>query len=218
MRWRRQAFYVAAGLILLSPLEAPQLLAFPYVEQIGTHRIYSEVPIEPELKAVVRAGDALAAHSSIADADAHQAVFLTNGGWRWAWLTLTFGGAFAISRPGSEVIIVNRSNPAADAVFTPRNVGGKRALSATLAHEMTHGAIRKHFGMLADWRYPTWLREGYCDYVAGGSSLTDAEAKRLTASGTPHPALVYWRGRKRVESELERNGGSVDGLFARLGA
>jgi hypothetical protein len=218
LRWRRQAFYVAAGLILLSPLEAPQLLAFPYVEQIGTHRIYSEVPIEPGLKAVVRAGDTLAARSPIWDADAHQAVFLTNGGWRWAWLTLTSRGAFAISRPGSEVIIVNRSNAAADAVFTPRSLGGKRALSATLAHEMTHGAIRKHFGMLADWRYPTWLREGYCDYVAGGSSLTDAEAKALTASGTPHPALVYWRGRKRVESELQRNGGSVDGLFARFGA
>jgi hypothetical protein len=218
LRWRRQAFYVAAGLILLSPLEAPQLLAFPYAEQMGTHRIYSEVPIEPELKAVVRAGDALAARSPISDADAHQAVFFTNGGWRWAWLTLTSRGAFAISRPGSEVIIVNRSNAADDAVFTPRSVGGKRVLSATLAHEMTHGAIRKHFGMLADWHYPTWLREGYCDYVAGGSSLTDAEAKALAASGTPHPALVYWLARKRVESELQRNGGSVDGLFARFGA
>jgi hypothetical protein len=131
---------------------------------------------------------------------------------------LTSRGAFAISRPGSEVIIVNRSNAAADAVFTPRRVGGKRALSATLAHEMTHGAIRRHFGILADWRYPAWLREGYCDYVAGGGSLTDAQAKALMESGTPHSALVYWRGRKRVESELQRNGGSVDGLFSRLGA
>ena len=218
MSWRRQAFYGAAGLLMLSPLEAPQLLAFPYFEQIGRHRIYSETPIAPELKAVVRAGDILAARSPISDADAHQPIFLTDGGWRWGWLTLTSHGAFAISRPGSEVIIVNRSNAAADAVFTQRSVGGKRALSATLAHEMTHGAIRKHFGILADWRYPAWLREGYCDHVAGGSSLTDAEAKSLTASGTPHPALVYWRGRKRVEFELQRDGGSVDSLFASSGA
>jgi hypothetical protein len=59
LSWRRPAFYAAAGLLLLSPLEAPQLLAFPYVEQIGGHRIYSEAPIAPELKAVVRAGDTL---------------------------------------------------------------------------------------------------------------------------------------------------------------
>lgn len=218
MSWKRQAFYVAAGLLLLSPLEAPQLLAFPYVEQIGRHRIYSEVPIARELRAVVSAGDSLAARSPIADAHARQAIFLTDGGWRWAWLALTSRGAFAISRPGSEVIIVNRSNASANAVFTSRSVGGKRSLSATLAHEMTHGAIRKHFGILADWRYPAWVREGYCDHVAGSSSLTDAEATALAASGTPHPALVYWHGRKRVESELQRNGGSVDALFARSGA
>lgn len=218
MNWKRQALYAAAGLLLVLPLEAPQLLAFPYVQQIGRHRIYSESPIAPELKAIVAAGDSLADRSPISDPSAHQPIFLTEGGWRWAWLTLVSGGAFAISRPGSEVIVVNRSDAGADAVFTPRSIGGKRALSATIAHEMTHGAIRKHFGILADWRYPAWLREGYCDYVSGGSSLTDAEAEALIAGGSTHPALVYWRGRKRVEGELQRNGGSVDRLFARSGA
>lgn len=218
MSWRRQASYAAALLFFVSPLEAPQLLAFPYVEEIAGHRVYSEAPIAPELRAVVSAGDTLAGRSPISDRNAHQPIFLTAGGWRWTWLALTSRGAFALSRAGSEVIVVNRSDPAQDAVFTPRGVGGKRALSATIAHEMTHGAIRKHFGVLADWRYPVWLREGYCDYVAGGSSLTDADARKLIASGTDHPALVYWRGRKRVEAELQRDGGSVDRLFSSFGA
>jgi len=83
---------------------------------------------------------------------------------------------------------------------------------------MTHTAIRKHFGLFADRRYPTWLREGYCDYVAGGGSLTDAEAAALIKFDPRHAALVYWRGRKRVETELNQLGGSVDALFKANGA
>lgn len=218
MSWRRQALYVAAALLLLSPLEAPQLLAFPYVEQIGPHRVYSEMPIAQKLGEIIAAGDALAARSPIASSDTHQPIFLTKGGWRWAWLALTSRGAFALSRPGSEAIVVNRSGFSTDTVSTDRQIGGTRALSATIAHEMTHAAIRKRFGVAADWRYPSWLREGYCDYVAGSGSLSDAEARRLLASGSSHPALVYWQGRKRVEAELQRNGGAVDALFAKFGA
>lgn len=218
MRWRRQALYTAAGLFIFSPLEAPQLLAFPYSRQIGPHRVYSEEPITRSVAAVVSNGDALARRSAIAEPAPHQPIFLTRGGWRWRWLALTASDAFAFSRAFSEVIVVNRSEPASDAVFTSRQVGSKRALSATIAHEMTHGAIRSRFGVLADWRYPAWLREGYSDYVAGESSLSDKVASQLIANGRSHPALVYWLGRKRVETELERNGLSVDALFAKFRA
>jgi hypothetical protein len=79
---------------------------------------------------------------------------------------------------------------------------------------MTHGAIRRHFGVLADARYPQWLREGYCDFVAGGGTLSDAEAITLSKANPRDPALAYWRGRQRVAAELSRNGGSVERLFA----
>lgn len=79
---------------------------------------------------------------------------------------------------------------------------------------MTHGLIRRHFGLLADWRYPAWLREGYCDDVAGGGSLTDAAAASLLRDGQSVPALAYWQGRKRVERRMATNDGSVDRLFA----
>ena len=49
-------------------------------------------------------------------------------------------------------------------------------------------------------------------------SLTDAEAAALVKSDPRHAALVYWRGRKRVETELNQLGGSVDALFKANGA
>ena len=214
MRWRRQALYGAAVIIFLSPVAAPQLLAFPYSAKLGQHRIYSETPISPHLSAIIGDADSRAATSPIGLPDARQPIFLTDGGWRWAWLALTSRSAFAISRPLFETIVVNRSDHSKDAVFRPAAVGGRRTLSGTLAHEMTHGAIRAHFGAMADFRYPAELREGYCDYVAGGGSLSDEEAAQLVKSDPGHPALKYWRGRKRIEADLKRNGGNVDALFA----
>ncbi len=213
MNWRRAAFALL-GLLLVSPIAAPQLLAFPYSGQIGAHRVYSEAPVTPEVQRVVARADALASRSPIAVQPADTPIFLTQGGWRWAWLTLNWRGTFAITRPLTENIVVNRSNAAADAVYNGGQSGGRRTLSGTIAHEMTHNAIRRRFGQLADFKYPIWLREGYCDYVAGGGSLSDEEARRLIAAGSKHPALEYWRGRKRVTAILQRNGGSVDALFA----
>ncbi len=83
-----------------------------------------------------------------------------------------------------------------------------------IAHEQTHGLIRARYGSLADVRYPAWLREGYCDVVAGGGSLSDAQAALLDRRDPSHPALLYYHGRKRVEALLRADGGSVDRLFA----
>ena len=214
MSWKRQGVYVLLILAAVSPAFAPQLLAFPYSAEVEGHRVYSETPIPARFAALIAEADRRAAASPIAQTKRDQPIFLTRGGWRWTWLTGQTRGSFAITRPLTEAIVVNRSDPARDLVTTRRDVAPETSLTRVLAHEMTHGAIRAHFGLAADWKYPTWVREGYCDYVGGGTSLTDAEAAKLMARHQQHPALVYWQGQKRVGAELKRNGGSVDALFA----
>ncbi|QIK79763.1 hypothetical protein G7077_13460 [Sphingomonas piscis] len=164
--------------------------------------------------AAVRRADALVAASPL-PTKANQSIFLTQGGLRWHWLSQRGAdGPFGLSRPMVETIVINKNDPGADAVFRRSRVGGKRALSSTITHEITHGAIRRKFGILADKRYPQWLTEGLCDYVAGRSTLTDEEAEALEQSDPGHPALLYWRGHKRVKTALLRSGGSVPKLFA----
>ena len=123
-------------------------------------------------------------------------------------------GAFAFSPPLTGGIVVNRSSLAEDAVWADRAVGGRRTLAGILAHESCHEMERRHFGLASDWTKPVWLREGYCDYVAQESSLSDADYAALRARSVNHPAMAYLEGRRRVAAELAANGGNVDALFA----
>jgi hypothetical protein len=212
--WRWVIVFVFV--VLVAPVLAPQLLAFPHRTQIAAHVVYSVKPFSPHLAEIVAEADDLVARSpSGSFREPNQPIFLTDGGWRWFWLAGTAQRAFAVTRPLNEAIIVNRSSPSSGKVLNGRVVGGQRSLSGVIAHEMTHGSIRAHFGVIADFRYPADLREGYCDYVAGSGSLTDEQAQALIKQGVNHPALPYWRGRKRVERELAKPGSTIEHLFGR---
>ena len=203
----------AAFLIAASPLMAPQLLAFPYSYESEIGTIRSEQPLSPQLIAdlVTQTRERLAT-SPIASKNERRPIFLTDGGWRWGWLANSSRGAFALTRPLTRAVVVNRVETRDATVRNGKGVGGKRRLAAVLAHEFTHGLIRRRYG-LASVTFPQWKVEGYCDHVAGESSLTAEDAARLEAAGTAHPALPYYHGRQRVAAILAANGGSVDRLF-----
>jgi hypothetical protein len=202
----------AAVLLLASPLMAPQLLAFPYRAKVGTHLVYSEQPIAPQLRGIVERADAKLLAEPLGKArPLDQSIFLTNGSWRWRWLAISAGDALALSRPIGEPVIVNHSDPSRDTMTNGH--GAVRKLSDVLAHEMTHGAIRAHFGLFRAMTFPAERVEGYCDHVVGSSTLSDAQVEALIRTGQDSPGLLYWRGRKAVERDLRANGGSVDRLF-----
>lgn len=210
-RWWRWGVMLMLAL-LVSVQTAPQLLAFPYKAQIGDWTIRSEQPIPPAIGRVMARTDGLLAASPI-NRPQPRSVFLTDGGWRWSVLALQSAGAFGLTRPLREAIIINRNDVAADLVFNGRAVAGRRSLSGTVAHEASHGLLRQRYGVIATLLMPTWQVEGYCDHVAQESTLEDALARRMIAAGDEHPALVYWQGRKRVEMLLAQSGGAVDAVM-----
>lgn len=199
----------------VTPVYAPQLLAFPYRTSTPIGTVWSESPIAPALLAEASATvRARMETTPLAGPAERRPIYLTDGGWRWTWLAPGTQSAFALSRPITKAVIVNRANLLGEAAVGNPTADRKRTLGSLLAHEFTHGLIRRQYGEVASLRFPSWKVEGYCDHVAGESTLDPAEAFRLGAAGQKHPALVYLRGRQRVEAELARNGGSVDRLFA----
>lgn len=191
--------------LLASPVFAPQLLAFPYRAESAIGPVRSERAIDAA--ALARVGDEtrrLLSRSPISRPNDVRPIYLTQGGWRWRWLALSSAGSFAVTRLLTKAIVVNRSDLAADRVWNGRAVGGERHLGTVLAHEVTHGDIRHRYGLLRSARYPQWLVEGYAEHVAGESSLSADDVRRLEAAGTAHPALAYYHGRLRVDEQAER--------------
>ena len=193
---------------------APETLIWPYKAKIGETQIYSEKPIPSEMTSVLALSDDLLSKSDIYSDGYGKRIFLTKGGWRWKFLSLTSSGAFGHSSGLTEAIVVNRSSIANDWVRNGKAIGGERKLSSLIAHERTHGLIRAHFGRFRSRLFPTWKVEGYSDYIAGQSSLSAANVAELKRRGEQHPAMVYYEGRKKVMQALDVEGKTVDELFA----
>lgn len=114
----------------------------------------------------------------------------------------------------TENTIFNRHDLARNLVYSRRTVGAQRRLSADIAHEVTHSLIRDHFGIMKSLSAPKWVIEGYCDHVAGESTLSADEVARLQAAHIVHPVVANYHARLRVAGILRQNGNSVDRLFA----
>ena len=205
----------AASFLFIAARIFPQLLWFQHYQKSGQFEVWSESPIDRgKLDSVLSEAQRLAATSPYYRQSKTRRVFLTSGGWRWHWLALQSSGAFAISMPVRENIVINRSSTREGLAWNGRTVGGVRRLGPLIAHEDCHGMLRDRFGLIVDFRLPAWLREGYCDHVAQESSLSDAAYADLQQRREYHPALPYYEGRKRVEAVLAANGNNVDALFA----
>ena len=192
----------------------PETLIWPYKATIGDTKNYAERPIAPEMASVLAQSDVLLRNSKIYSDGYGKRIFLTDGGWRWKFLSLNLSGAFALSTSITEDIVINRSSIKANWVRIDRTIGGERKLSSVIAHERTHGLIRARYGVLASRFQPVWKREGYCDYIAGATSLSAAQVAELKRRGEQHPAIVYYEGREKVRQALDVEGKTVDQLFA----
>lgn len=213
--WTINTLLGVVGLFLASCIMAPQLLAFPYVERIGTSTLYAEQPIDRQAAARVLArADARLRTSPLYTAPVGTRVFLTSGGWRWHVLALTSSNSLGFTRPGSDLVsdavILHRSDVARDSVST---AFGTRSLSGVIAHERTHIMVRRHLGLFAGVSQPRWISEGYADHVAGESTLSAERVAQLRAAGSSHPAIFYYESRRRVAAALSANGGDVRALM-----
>lgn len=213
-KWSRAlgALALLLAAILAAIFFAPWALAFPHRTQLGEITVYSEAPIEPRLEAILGRAAKLTEASAIAAPLGRRTLYLTDGGWRWALLSLpTSRGAFAVTRPLTGNIVVNRASIGEDTVHNNAMIANRRSLSGTIAHETTHLLIRDRYG-LAAMTFPDWKVEGYCDFVAQESSLSEAQAALLKAQGRSTPALRYFDARRQVAAVLA-SGKSVDQLF-----
>ena len=206
MNRRGKVAIISIVALLVVPTAAPAMLFFPYSAQSGGHQVYSETPIDQAaLDLITKRSASLVQASPLARPSEPRQIFLTEGGWRWLWLTTRSRNAFAISQRVGEAIIFNRSDLASDRVRNGGAVGGERTVSGVLAHEICHGMLRRPFGFTVDLSKPQWLREGYCDHVAKESTYRSRSPSSI-------------RGEKHARSLISKSASASPPSFAATAA
>ena len=204
---------VAVAYLLL--ITFPQAL-FGYSADHGKFRVYSREPMAPEIQKVLDAAEERLRTSPIYDHEDRRDIYLTGGFGMYAFLSHKAYDAFANSVPFVDNVFINKADVAADRVFIRRSYSNSRSLSGVIAHETAHLFIRKRYGTVSSIFLPTWKVEGYCEYVAGDSTIPlDEGVRRWRESPADDTGFRYTKYHLMVKHLLENEKLSVEEMFDR---
>jgi hypothetical protein len=162
---------------------------------------------------------ALLARSSINDPGMEHRLYLCDGRFKRMLLSRKAYAAFGLTyaSPSRRNTILNRTDVAANLVWSDAPKHNRRPLSAVIAHERVHALMGRRYGDLACFRMPVWKAEGYCEYIAGGPSFDVAEGKRLIREGKEEASgpFRYFRYGLMVRYLIDVEGLGIDEVVAR---
>ena len=165
-----------AGLLGLAILHS-LLVVFP--QPLLRHRVshanftvYAPEPFPPEIHPVLDRSRALLAASTIDEPDLRRKVYLLNSYRLMRFLLVRNVHFGAILITGGIYIA---DGDATRDVARCKKLGPRdnrqRTLSGAIVHEATHDLIRRRVGFWEDRRLPTWVKEGYCDFISRENAI-----------------------------------------------
>lgn len=206
---------VAAYVLLLC---FPQVL-FAHEVSYKKFTVYSREPLDQNVYPILDKVETRLSASTINDRTVTPRIFLINSHRWYRIMSLYIGGnSFGKGFPmlPTTNVFINRSDLGTDQVFRDSAAHNQRQLSGVIAHETTHLLIRKRFGYLKNLTTPAWKKEGYCEYVAGGSTLDyETGVKLWKASPKDGTGYLYFKYYMLVKHLLDHEKMSVDDLFNR---
>lgn len=209
---------VSAGVAYVLLLSFPQVL-FAHEISYRNLKVYSREPLDQNIYAVLDKVESRLAASEINNQEIRPKIFITNSHGLYAFISLYFGsnsfGKGFAALPTNNIFI-NKSDVAKDLVFRRAVANNERSLSGVIAHETTHLLIRKKFGYWRNLTMPVWKKEGYAEYVAGGSTLSyETGVKMWKENPKDGTGYHYFKYYMLVKYLLEHDKLSVEDLFNR---
>ena len=212
----RVAAFLGVGYLLI--LCCPQVL-FAHQVVYRRYTVCSTGTIDPGLTVVLDRVDSLLATSPIADRALRPRIVLFDRPGGYAALSLfhggrSFGKSFVALPPDN--VFINAHDVAHDLVFRGAAENDVRSLSGVIAHEVTHLLVRRKFGYWRNLAFPAWKKEGYAEYVAGGSTLPYETGVRMwRARPEDSTGYRYFQYSMVVKYLLEHEGLTAEALFDR---
>ncbi len=213
---RYSFFLIVAAFVFL--LVYPQVL-FAHEVRYKNFTVYSRQPLDQSIYTVLDRVEAQLSASPINDANVQPKIFLTNSQKLYSLLSLYIGSnSFGKGYPllPTKNVFINEADVSRDLVFRKAATGSQRSLSGVISHEITHLHIRNKFGYLRNVTMPSWKKEGYCEYVAGGSTLDyESGVKLWKANPNDGTGYQYFKYYLTVKYLLETDKLTVKDLFNR---
>jgi len=216
----RRMYRIGSGTLTVVALAYLLLLIFPqillaYSADYGKFTVYSSETIEPGITSVLDSAESRLRRSPLYDETVARRIYLTRSFGMYTLLSNKAYRSFANSVPFINNVIVNQSDISADRVLVNREKNNSRSLSGVIAHEVTHLFIRQRYGTIRASLMPTWKNEGYCEYVAGDSTISLEEGMRLWRENPSDDASYrYIKYHLMVKHLLEDENMTVDQFFA----
>jgi hypothetical protein len=212
--------YVVVTLVAIYLL----LLTFPQIlfAREMSHKnfsVYSREPLEQSVYGVLDQVESRLSTSSINSDQLQPKIILTNSYRLYGALSLflggnSFGKGYALLPTNN--IFINQADLGKDLVYRNAPQNNQRSLSGVIAHETVHLLIRKRFGYWRNLTMPAWKKEGYAEYVAGGSTLPyETGVKMWKENPKDGTGYQYFKYYMLVKYLLEHDKISVDELFNR---
>ena len=205
------AIFAVYGSILVFP----QVL-FAHEVSHRNFRVYSRRPLNESVYQVLDAAEARLEKSPLYDKQLTEKIFISDTFSFYAFLNPLGRGSFANTTTGIG-IMVNRADVAGNVVFRNAGQDNKRSLSNVIAHEATHLLIQRKLGLIKSLvSLPRWKAEGYCEYVAGETTISFVEGvRRWKANPNDDSAYLYFKYHQMAKYLLDDEKISVEEFFGR---
>jgi hypothetical protein len=202
--WLRRSKQLLVVLVLLYAClyTFPQVL-FPYSYSGQGVTIYARFQLPSNTSDRIAAIVKLVDRAELTIARRTERIFVCNQPWLFRLLSPMSAGAFAYSLPVTDNVFVANADLVHNVARSAAPEFNTRSFSAVAAHEMTHGLIRHRVGLFRS--LPTWVVEGYCDYVAHESSFPEAKGLHLLATDQQDPSgsFQYFIYRQMIRYLIE---------------
>lgn len=211
----------SAAIIIVGLLLQPAPL-FSHSVRHGQFAVHSDKPLEKGWEIVLEDVQRRLATSDLYDADAEFRIFLCNEPWRLWLLTRSDEIGGFVDTFATRNIYIREAVAAENRIVPPRGAladAEVRSLAYFIAHEAVHVMQSRTFGRMVSITAPTWLVEGYADYVAKAGDFHFEENRQRLIDGDPllseHYARrgLYRRYQLMVEHAFQASDFSVRQLF-----
>ena len=169
--WRCKQAVTALAVVYLLLQVFPQVLFTHNVESHGIQVYCTDPIITEESDYVLSVIQSKVAESTLYQDEERFVVFICNSKWLYTFFVPFCRGSFGISNPVTQKIFLAN----VELSFNRSRRFGRnhnvRSFTSVVSHEIGHQLIRRRFGFWATQKIPTWLKEGYCELLAGDPAI-----------------------------------------------